>query len=162
MFLPYYMYFITWLIFAELSFQNDNLMHCRPVYSQKLDFNYVQYLSYMVYHMYIIAGIHYLQSSGHPLQNRRDHQNHTKTCPLDSFRIVSISKFPFSLHSIQISQDCTWIFCVCWQLQLWSWCTAVCVLRDSRSRGNNNKKSKLSIYMLFCCHSSLLNRQVKY
>ena len=60
--------------------------------------------------------------------------------------LSSISKFPFSLHSIQISQDCTWIFCVSWQLQLWSWCTAVCVLRDSRSRGNNKKNETFYLH----------------
>ena len=51
----------------------------------------------------------------------------------------------------------TWIFCVHQQLQLQMWCIAVCVVRETVLWSCT---SKLFIYELFCCHSSLLNGQV--
>lgn len=70
-----------------------------------------------------------------------------------------IKSIPFSLHAVDkgLVFIGTWIFCVHQQLQLQMWCIAVCVVRETVLWSCT---SKLFIYELFCCHSSLLNGQV--
>lgn len=54
---------------------------------------------------------------------------------------------------------CTWIFCVCWQPQLQTWCiTTVHVLGDCSCETNK----KMNSLFTFCCHYSLSNGEIKF
>ena len=75
---------------------------------------------------------------------------------------ITRESVPFSLEVVEeaLVFICTWIFCVCRLHNINCHNYGHNVLQDCSLQ--NTEKSKLSVYMLFNCNSSLLNGHVKH